>query len=89
MVAGSAASHLWMRFFHAKEATVIKVCEWLFGVPTLAPTGSNLDVVDPLIIALPIAIIATVIAQIISKKRIEEKHLAVCFHGVKTKAEQA
>lgn len=87
MVAGSAASLLWMMFMHAKEATVIKVCEWLFGVPTLAPAGSNLDVVDPLIIALPIAIIATVIAQVISKKRIEEKHLADCFHGVKTKAQ--
>ncbi len=87
MVAGSAASLLWMMFMHAKEATVLKVCEWLFGVPTLAPAGSNLDVVDPLIVGLPIAIIATVIAQIISKRRIEEKHLDLCFHGMKTKAQ--
>ncbi len=87
MVAGSVSSLLWMMFFHAKEATVIKVCEWLFGVPTLAPAGSNLDVVDPLIVALPIAIIATVIAQVVSKKRLEKQHLDLCFHGMKTQAQ--
>lgn len=88
MVAGFSSSLLWMMFVHAKESSLIKVCEWIFGVPTLAPAGSNLDVVDPLIIALPIAIIATVIGQIISKKRLEAAHIDGCFHGMKQKSQK-
>jgi SSS family solute:Na+ symporter len=87
MVAGSASSLLWMMFIHTKEASVLKICEWIFGVPTLSPAGSMLEFVDPLIVALPIAVIATVVAQIISKKRLEAAHIDDAFHGVKTKAQ--
>lgn len=87
MIAGCSSSLLWMIFVHSKESSLIKLCEWIFGVPTLSPPGSMLEFVDPLIIALPIAIIATVIAQIISKRRLEEAHVDKCFHGFRPSAQ--
>jgi SSS family solute:Na+ symporter len=83
MIAGFSSSLLWMIFVHSKESALIKLCEWIFGVPTLSPAGSMLEFVDPLIISLPIAIIATVIAQIISRRRLEDAHIDKCFHGFK------
>ena len=85
MIAGFSSSLLWMMFVHSKESSLIKLCELIFGVPTLSPAGSMLEFVDPLIIALPIAVIVTVVVQIASKKRIEAEHIDKCFHGVAQK----
>ncbi len=91
MIAGFSSSLLWMMFVHSKESSVIKLCELIFGVPTLSPPGSMLEFVDPLIIALPIAVIVTVIVQIAGKKRIEAAHIDKCFSGMtqKTPAQTA
>jgi SSS family solute:Na+ symporter len=39
-------------------------------------------VVDPILVALPLAILATVIVSLITKGP-SDKHLAECFRGVK------
>lgn len=85
MVSGFSSSLLWMLFFHAKEATIIGLCNALFGVTTLG-SGSMLDVVDPLVIALPVSIIVTIIVQLVSKKRLDTQLIDKCFHGFKQKA---
>jgi len=83
MVAGFSSSLLWMLFFHTKESAVLKLSELIFGVPTLAPEGTLLGFVDPLIISLSLSILVTIIVQIASKKRLAADHVDKCFHGVK------
>ncbi len=82
MIAGFCSSLLWMVFVHSKESAVIKLCELIFGVPTLSPAGSVLEFVDPLIIALPISVLVTIIVQLVSKKRYQQEHIEKCFSGV-------
>lgn len=86
MITGFSSSLLWMMFVHVKESSVIGLCNLLFGVPTLSAADSMLQVVDPLVISLPIAIIATIIAQIVSNKKLESGHIDMCFHGVSKSA---
>jgi solute:Na+ symporter, SSS family len=85
MIAGFTSSLLWMTFVHAKEATVIKLCELLFGVPTLSPADSMLQFVDPLIMALPISVLVTIIVQLAGKKRLDQEHIDKCFSGIMQK----
>jgi solute:Na+ symporter, SSS family len=89
MVVGFAVSLLWMMFIHSKESSLIGLCNALFGVPTLSPEGSMLQFVDPLIVALPASIIATVIAQFSSKNKPEGVHIDKCFHGMKQSVKAA
>ncbi len=83
LITGFAASALWMMFIHSKESVVLKVCDLIFGVPTLSPAGSMLEFVDPIIVALPLAVITTIVTQIITrKKQYSEQHIQECFKGV-------
>lgn len=87
MIAGFTVSLLWMLFIHSKESSLIGLCNALFGVPTLSPAGSVLEFVDPLIVALPVSIITSIIAQLASKNRPGDAHIDKCFHGMKQKAQ--
>ena len=87
MIAGFTVSLLWMLFIHSKESSLIGLCNVMFGVPTLSPAGSVLEFVDPLIVALPVSIIASIIGQLASKKKPEAVHIDKCFHGVAQKAQ--
>ena len=72
-----------MMFIHSKESVVLKVCDLIFGVPTLSPAGSMLEFVDPIIIALPLAVVATVVVQILTRKnQYSDEHLQECFKGI-------
>ena len=83
---GFTASLLWMMFVHSKESVILKVCQLIFGVPTLSPQGSMLEFVDPIIVALPLAIIATIVGQMLSvKKQFDKTHVDACFEGLKEK----
>ncbi len=86
MITGFIVSLLWMMFIHSKESSLIGLCNALFGVPTLSPEGSMLQYVDPLIVALPASVLASVIGQLASRKQPEGAHLEQCFHGVKQAA---
>jgi SSS family solute:Na+ symporter len=83
MVTGAATSLLWMMFVHSKESAVLKICELIFKVKTLAPQGSMLEFVDPLVISLTASILVTIIVQVCSKKTYSDEHIKECFDGIK------
>ena len=82
MIAGFSTSILWMMFVHTKESAVLKVCSIIFGKVSLAPAGSQLAVVDPIIISLSVSTIVTVIIALFTKSRYDDKHITACFHGI-------
>lgn len=86
MIAGFSSSLLWMLFVHSAESSKLLLCEALFGVKTLAPAGTLLEFVDPLIISLTLSILVTVIVQLFSRKRLAAEHVNKCFTGIKGKA---
>lgn len=77
MVSGLLVWGLWVMFIHVKESATLGICKLLFGVDTLAPTPIW-AVVDPLIIALPISALVTVIVSLCTKP-MPAAQLAVCF----------
>jgi len=83
MVAGFSTSLLWMMFVHSKESVVLKVCELIFGKPTLSAPESMLQFVDPLIISLSVSIIVIIVVQLISKKKLDKKLVNTSFEGIK------
>ncbi|MFH1567696.1 MAG: sodium:solute symporter family protein [Gemmatimonadota bacterium] len=76
MVGGFAASALWILFVHAKESSVLGLCQALFGKPALF--GPTWQVVDPMIVALPISAILTILVSIKTEPFTEE-HLKRCY----------
>ena len=77
---GFLVSAFWLLFVHIKESQPLLLCKAIFGVDSLAQ-GTNWAVVDPLVIALPLAIIATIIGNRFGKP-LPEDHLDDCFHGI-------
>ena len=76
MVGGFVTSAFWLLFVHAKESSVLGLCNAIFGVPALFK--GTLNVVDPMFIALPVSIILT-IAVSLKSEPFSEEHLAKCF----------
>ena len=79
--AGLSISTIWLFFVHIKESQPLLLCKALFGVDSLAQ-GTLWTVVDPLVIAMPIAIVVTLVANRLGKP-LPEEHLDHCFHGIK------
>ncbi len=77
---GFGVSAFWLFFVHIKESAPLLLCKAIFGVDSIA-ANTLWTVVDPLIIALPLAIIATIIGNIVGAKP-DEKHIEKCFHGI-------
>ena len=86
MIAGFSSSLLWMLFVHVDESSKLLLSKALFGVNTLAPEGTMLAFVDPLIVSLPISVLVTIIVQLLSKKKLEAAHVNKCFIGIKGQA---
>lgn len=63
MVAGLAASLLWMAFFHASEARALGLSQHLFGRETLL--GFPWIVVDPIVIALPVSVLTLISVHLV------------------------
>ena len=82
MLSGFTASMLWMMFFHTKESSVLKICSLLFGKPTLAPTGSMIPFIDPLLISLSVSAIVTIVLGIVNKSKYSKEHIEECFKGM-------
>lgn len=90
MLAGAVSSIFWMLFVHEKESTALLLCNKLFGVRSLAirlVEGKEVFLrhgpfiwafVDPLIIGLPIAILATIAVSLFTRK-FSNDHLDRCF----------
>ncbi len=84
MVTGFCVSMFWMVFVNAKTAGGLGICKVLFGRATLVPEGfsATWNVVDPLIVALPAAVIAAVVVTLVTRP-MDPAHVDYCFGGPK------
>lgn len=82
MLSGFTTSMLWMMFVHTKESEVLKICYLLFGKTSLAPAGSNLAVIDPIIISLFVSSIVTILVTMLGKEKLKNEHIDKCFKGI-------
>lgn len=81
LITGTAVTVFWYLFIHKAEAVPLGICKMLFGRDILV-ASMPWPVVDPILIALPLAVVATVAVSLMTK-RPRDKHLAECFRGVK------
>ncbi|MBN2853762.1 MAG: sodium:solute symporter family protein [Clostridia bacterium] len=82
MMSGFTSSMLWMMFVHSKESAVLKICDLIFGKTTIAPAGTIVSYIDPIVISLSLSIVVTVVASLITKSKFEKEHIDECFEGV-------
>jgi SSS family solute:Na+ symporter len=82
MMSGFGVSALWMLFIHSKESKVLMLCQALFGKPTIAPEGTMLAVVDPIVVALTTSIIVTIVVHLCTKSKFSKEHVDNCFDGI-------
>lgn len=81
LIVGTLTSVFWMVFVHKSEATALGISKFILGRDMLI-TQMPWPVVDPIVIALPLAFLVTVIVSLATKP-MENKHLDECFHGIK------
>jgi Na+/proline symporter len=79
IIAGVSGSAIAFLFFHAKEAAYFGVCQAIFGKPFLIaePFAS----VDPLVLALPVSIIFTIVVSLLTKVE-NPKTVDAAFKGI-------
>jgi SSS family solute:Na+ symporter len=65
LVSGAAAWFLWTAFVHVKESSAIGLSQAIFGAPAVLPMPWQ--VVDPLVIALPISAIVLLLGLAVTK----------------------
>jgi len=80
MFTGVIGSILWLVFVHQKEAVALGMSQAIFGKPFLIETFPWM-VVDPIMVAFPLAFIVTVIASLLTSN-IKTPHLNKCFEGI-------
>jgi len=66
MVTGLVVWGLWVLFFHEKESAALGLCLRFFGEASIV-SGTRWTVVDPIVIALPISSVVTVIGSLLTK----------------------
>lgn len=79
MLCGFACSLLWMLLFHEQESKAIGFCRLLSGRDTLA--GLPWNMIDPQMIALPIAFVVFVVVSL-RTNRVSEQTLRKAFRHV-------
>jgi len=79
-VCGTAVSFFWLFFVHLKESKPLLLCKALFGVDSLA-MGTKWALVDPLVIALPASVAATLLFNLWGR-RPSRQHVERCFDNV-------
>jgi len=83
MIVGFSVSAFWLLFIKAKEAGAIGLVQKLAGgKPSLLADSPNWPVVDPILIAMPLAIITAVVVTALTKP-MDPAHIDYCFGGVK------
>jgi solute:Na+ symporter, SSS family len=80
MATGTLVSLFWILFIRLNESKPLLLCKALFGVDSLAE-GTRWAFVDPLVIALPASIIATVLANGVGRP-VPQKHVETCFRQI-------
>ncbi|MFH1915196.1 MAG: sodium:solute symporter family protein [Pseudomonadota bacterium] len=87
MVGGFAASMFWLLFVHLQESAAIGLCQALTGQPSLAAGGEPgswlwlMQWVDPNVVALPVSM-ALAVGVSLATRRMESKHLDLCWDGL-------
>lgn len=80
LVSGAMVSLLWLLFGFKKTAGPLGISQALTGQSTII-TSAPWPTVDPMVIALPIAIIATILVSFLTKPP-EKEFLSKCFQGI-------
>jgi SSS family solute:Na+ symporter len=86
MVVGFSSSMLWLAFVNNKVASALGISEALFGAPNLAQKLESMsrtwEVVDPLVVALPLSAATAVIVSLLTRP-MDTDHVEWCFGGPK------
>jgi SSS family solute:Na+ symporter len=80
MIIGTLFSVFWLLFVYSKSATALGISNLLFGKATLI-TGMPWNVMDPIVVGLPVAAIFTVVITLLTRPP-SKKHLEKCFEGM-------
>ncbi|MDM7925755.1 MAG: sodium:solute symporter family protein [bacterium] len=80
-IAGFSVALFMTLFIHTKESAPLLLCNALFGKASLA-LGSKWEFVDPLVVALPVSALTTLLANNFGK-RLPPKHVENCFEGIR------
>jgi len=80
IVSGTTASLFWLIFIFGKTAKGLGICQFLTGQATLIP-AIPWPTIDPLIIAVPISFIFTVVVSLLTKPMAKE-HIEHCYEGI-------
>jgi SSS family solute:Na+ symporter len=81
LITGTFVTVFWYLFIHKAEAVPLGICKMLFGQDVLV-ASMPWPVVDPILVALPLAILVTIAVSLMTK-RPNDKHLEKCFKGIK------
>lgn len=81
LITGTFVTVFWYLFIHKSEAVPLGISKMLLGRDVLV-TQMPWPVVDPIIVALPLAVLVTVIVSLMTKPP-SDKHLDECFKGVR------
>ncbi len=91
-VTGFGVSAFWLLFIHAKEANALQLCNFIFGRSPLTGTARTGFIlwaeVDPIVVALPLAILVTVAVSMMTKD-VASDHVARCFGDATPRAAAA
>jgi SSS family solute:Na+ symporter len=77
MFFGAFSSLFWLFFIHKKEAVALGFSQSIFGKPYLIDSFPWM-VVDPILVALPIAFVVTIAVSLFTAKS-EASHIDRCF----------
>lgn len=78
-VSGLVVSMIVLFFVFEKVSKPLGLCDLFFGVPSLG-SGTPFKDIDPLVFAVPVSLLFTVLVSFLSKAP-DESHLARCFSG--------
>ncbi len=81
LVTGTFVTVFWYLFIHKAEAVPLGICKSLFGQDVLI-AQMPWPVVDPILVALPLALLATISVSLMTKKP-GDRHLEGCFRGIR------
>ncbi|MHB1484551.1 MAG: sodium:solute symporter family protein [Saccharofermentanales bacterium] len=81
MITGFVSSVVWIFFIHEKESAALQLCKLLTGKTSLLK-GSGLEMVDPIFIALPLAVIVTVVVGLLVKSNLDAAVVDKSFEGI-------
>jgi len=81
LVVGTLVTVFWYLFIHKAESAPLGIAKMLLGRDVLI-TQMPWPVVDPLVIAFPLAFLVTIAVSLMTKP-MDKGHLEKCFRGVK------